>query len=348
MRDLELPLYTEVKVMKPSEDDSGDLAAPLAQMLLDGGDDTPPNKHEQLFIGKKHGPNLHIYLIRLHLLVQAIYYSVVWCFFIPYAFVNYNVLIASMYTLIACLPIPIQFLGLYSRLIIELSHVACTGLLKHKDTEREIIREQKLKKVMGLMVLFAKVHIAKMSLKRGKKGDPEKGEGGEGEEKGDAANADELMADPEMRKQIDEISRVYDKHDPERTDAIELDKLKPILSSFGISMSDFDLQILFAKMDADHSGTISKQELIDWRINPEGGEIDMEEVAKELFEELDVDHSGEVSKEEFQQGLMKFNEEPYNAQLTDVEVIAISNEIDEDGDGTVSLEELIKLLTTET
>jgi len=89
-----------------------------------------------------------------------------------------------------------------------------------------------------------------------------------------------------------------------------------------------------------------QEELLQWKLSSNQDEMneDKEELAKHIFELIDDDKSGEVSLEEFRLALLKFNEPPYNAGLSETEVLAIVRDFDSDGDGMISEEEFLKVV----
>jgi Ca2+-binding EF-hand superfamily protein len=44
-------------------------------------------------------------------------------------------------------------------------------------------------------------------------------------------------------------------------------ELKHIFKSFGLSLSETEMQQMFMILDADNSGTVSLDELIEWKMN---------------------------------------------------------------------------------
>jgi hypothetical protein len=89
----------------------------------------PPNRHESLFLFDKMGPAMNIYFLRLHLLLQSIYFAVVTCFFCPIFFKEYGVAFGIVFVVLALAPIPFQYLVLYPQLIFYMPQVAATGTI---------------------------------------------------------------------------------------------------------------------------------------------------------------------------------------------------------------------------
>lgn len=122
---------------------------------------------------------------------------------------------------------------------------------------------------------------------------------------------------------------------------VDTTELANMFHSFGIALSDEEMQEMFIQLDADNSGTVSKQELIDWKMSQIGEHKaeDMKQMAVEIFNMFDEDGSGEISIEEFKEALLKFD-----SGLSEAEIIEIANDLDESGDGNLSLEEFQKAI----
>jgi hypothetical protein len=115
-----------------------------------------PNKQLLLFWFDNFGPDLNVYIFRIHLLVQAIFFTVVMAVFIPFWFTNdvYGYwLWGLVYTLLALAPFPIQFILFYPTLVVLLSHVSSTGLLKNASAVDDVIRAQKTAKLLKLLMM---------------------------------------------------------------------------------------------------------------------------------------------------------------------------------------------------
>lgn len=186
----DLPLFTGVTPEPPGT---------LSTLLTDK---VPPNRHESLFFGDKMGPDLNIFAVRFHILLQSLYFAFMVIFFIPMFFEDYGWKIGVGYMVAALLPFPIQFLGFYGRLVVEMSHSQNTGCLKHGDTEKDVIRDQKLEKVIRLMVTLAHVQ-AKHKHHHGAK-----------KERG---VAEELATD--MTEELKHVGDIFDKFDKAGTGA---------------------------------------------------------------------------------------------------------------------------------
>ena len=122
---------------------------------------------------------------------------------------------------------------------------------------------------------------------------------------------------------------------------VDIEELENMFKSFGMNLSELELSTVFLQLDRDGSGSVSKQELIDWKMSQRTVNTahDMKELAEQIFNMFDADGSGEITIDEFKESLQKFN-----SGLSDAEILEISNDLDESGDGTLSKEEFQKAI----
>jgi Ca2+-binding EF-hand superfamily protein len=284
-----------------------------------------PNKQEALFWGDKIGRDVNIYILRVHLIVQSIYFSILVCFFIPFTFEDYGYW-GIPYTVAGLLPFFVQYFGFYPHLVMQMSLVASSGLFKEKKMVTEVIRTQKLAKLMRLLMLMTKLRATKKPAMDAGEATPKKAYD---------------MNDPKVRAEIDEISKIFDMYDEDNSGEVEIDELANMFRSFGISLNETEMKEMFVTLDADNSGSVSKEELIDWKMGQETHDkaSEMKNMAKEIFEMFDTDGSGEITVEEFKRGL-----EQFHSGLTHGEIMEIAQDLDESGDGNISLDEFEKAI----
>lgn len=168
------------------------------------------------------------------------------------------------------------------------------------------------------------------------------------------------------------------------TGEIPVDQMRPVLQSLGISFTETTLKKLLAELDASGDGTVSREELLEWRIsNGEKGESDPEEDAKAVFkmlieigkkgdgaEEEGEEKEGEKVKEKekekkgkeggkegeeeeeeelttyiLQCALLRFTKAPYKIPLTAEEIGSIVRDFDEEGTGVIEFEAFYKMIS---
>jgi calcium-binding protein CML len=288
-----------------------------------------PNKQLQLFWFDNFGPDLHIYILRIHLLVQAIFFTVVMAVFVPFWFTNdvYGYWLWGVaYVLAALAPFPIQFILLYPTLIVMMSHVSSTGLLKNQVAVDDVIRSQKTAKLLKLLMMMTRLQHAV---------------GAHGKDHDDKSHKPPKYdpEDPTVKEQMAEISKIFDKYDADGSGSIDKAELQAMMKTFGISLNSHQTHEMLLILDKDHDGQISKQELTEWYLNEqntseEDRHEEMKHMVHQIFAMFDTDNSGEISTEEFTKALQTFD-----PTLTVDEIIGICKDFDENGDGSISLEE---------
>jgi hypothetical protein len=158
-----------------------------------------PNKHEMLFWADKFGPTLNMFILRVHLFVQSIYFSLLVCYYIPAIFLEHSYYWGIVYTVVSLIPIFILIFGIYGQLLINMILAASTGILKEKSIVVEIVRAQKLEKVVRLLVMLTKLQSSARMSKAGGKG-----------QKMRRRSFNE--SDPKIKAEIAEVSRIFDAH----------------------------------------------------------------------------------------------------------------------------------------
>jgi Ca2+-binding EF-hand superfamily protein len=326
------PLWSKLESQPPSG---------LSQMFHGN---VQPNKQLQLFWFDNFGPDLNIYILRIHLLVQAIFFTVVMAVFIPFWFTNevYGYwLWGVVYTLLSLAPFPIQFIVFYPTLIVLMSHVASTGLLKNASAVDDVIRAQKTAKLLKLLMMMTRLQHASGGHGHGKGHDDKDGHGhGGGAHKQPKYDPE----DPAIIEQTNEISKIFDKYDADGSGNIDKVELQAMMKTFGITLNTHQTHEMLLILDKDHDGQISKEELTEWYLNTqhtseEDKHEEMKHMVHQIFAMFDSDNSGEITTEEFTKALQTFD-----PTLTVDEIVGICKDFDENGDGTISLEEFEKVV----
>ena len=96
---------------------------------------------------------------------------------------------------------------------------------------------------------------------------------------------------------------------------------------------------LFQSVDSDGNGTIEFEEfllLMQNRLH----ETTFEEDLRKAFDHFDTDHDGYISQKELKKAMKK-----NKMQLSKTEINVMMKEADSDGDGMVSFEEFVSMMT---
>jgi Ca2+-binding EF-hand superfamily protein len=164
---------------------------------------------------------------------------------------------------------------------------------------------------------------------------------------------DSQVADPALIPVLAFLRRIFEEADDDHSGSIDMREFRVALSSpeiqeemknLGLNISDVGL--LFRQMDADGSGSATLDEMcagfVKMKLAMSGMERALAYIER-TFEQADADGSGFLSQEEF---LNFFTKESVKKKLTSLGIDAEDHEdilgfIDGDGDGNVSLEELM-------
>lgn len=158
-------------------------------------DSVPHNPQQSVFLGGKHGPFLNIFLVRAHVMLQSVYVAIVAIFFIPFIYEEYGLLWGTLFLLVSVLPLIIHYLTFFIRMIVQMVMVSKCNCLIDPVRLADVIRAQKLQKVVTLLVTLTKVQSSQSKVKR----DKERSSGG--------------IIDRKLQMEIDAVSRIYDLYD---------------------------------------------------------------------------------------------------------------------------------------
>lgn len=102
---------------------------------------------------------------------------------------------------------------------------------------------------------------------------------------------------------------------------------------FGVPIDDEELDKIFAAIDTDGSGAIDYSEFLMATMNEQ--QLMSKEKLKQAFKMFDKDGSGTISKEEIKEALGNLDEEMADKMIS---------EVDQDDDGEISFEEFEKMM----
>ena len=238
-----------------------------------------PNRHQALFWADHLGPHLNIYLMQVHLILVSIFVSVGSSFYVSYMFEHVGIWQGALYTFLLFFPLCYEIVVFYPTLIVQMSHVACTALLKQKDEIDEIIRSQKRDMLFRMITMLLKV-------RKNQNNSPLS-----------SRPFVPNLRDPVTKHEYDEISHLFDQFDTEMTGVINREQLPQLFAAFGINMSGEDGDIMFASIDPQNKGEISKDQIAQWYLverKDEESEEGLLESLKLLFQMFDEDHTGKI------------------------------------------------------
>ena len=281
------------------------------------------HRQHQLFWFSHLGPDFNIYVLKCHLVLQAIYVAVLFIVFIPDLAKKQNPGAVFLYILFAILPLIIMWVGFYGQLVCNMSHIASTGLLVNKKVVNTVIRKQKTAKALKLVLMLTKLSSFVSDDKEAEEETPYD------------------PKDPNIILQSEEIVDMFNYFDKDHDGSIHESDIDELLSAMGIHLDDQAKAAMLVKLDTDGDGSISREEFVHWQLSHRhrDEEKDLKKTAKKLFKLFDEDGGGTVTVEEFKHELDKLG-----AGLSIDEVVGLVKEFDIDGDGEISLEEFERVI----
>jgi Ca2+-binding EF-hand superfamily protein len=192
--------------------------------------------------------------------------------------------------------------------------------LKNSDAVDEVLRKQKSKRAVRAIMLMTSLNKKNQ----------------ESSAFDDASVKQKVSAGDLPLSEYNEIAAVFDLYDRDGSGEIVCSELVDVMSSLGFTLSESEKEKMFATLDADNDGSVSREEFLDWYANTTGGnkENNMRQMAQELFTVFDKDGSGSIDISELIQCLQGLNH-----GLSYEEIVQLAKELDENGDGEISMQE---------
>ena len=305
--DLEKPAWTVLDGNKTSSGICGD----RPRMM---------HRQYQLYWFEDLGPEFNLFCLKTHLVLHAIYMAVLFIIYIPEVFTHHGTTAGVFYTFFGIIPLVAVWTGFYGALVVNMAHIASTGLLVDKHIVNGVIRKMKTAKTVKLILMLTKLTSFVPDNDKEIPYDPK---------------------DPHIVAQSAEMSEMFDHFDADNDGVIHVDDLDGVLTAMGVNLDPHQKAQMLIALDKDGDGDVTKEEFVHWQLCHRSTDDveDLKTTAKKLFSMFDADGGGTVSVEEFKSELDKLD-----AGLSIDEVVALVREFDTDGDGEISLEEFEKVI----
>ena len=139
----------------------------------------------------------------------------------------------------------------------------------------------------------------------------------------------------------DNLSKVFKAFDKNGDGKLSLTEVKEgYLEHYGRIMSDEEVQAMFAAVDTDNSGFIDYSEFVVAAMNEH--QLASEDKLRAAFRMFDKDGSGIISAEEIREVLTFGGSNSLSTEAVD----KIIKQVDENGDGEISFEEFVRMMTS--
>ena len=139
----------------------------------------------------------------------------------------------------------------------------------------------------------------------------------------------------------DNLSKVFKAFDKNGDGKLSLTEVKEgYLEHYGRIMSDEEVQAMFSAVDTDNSGFIDYSEFVVAAMNEH--QLASEDKLRAAFRMFDKDGSGIISAEEIREVLTFGGSNSLSTEAVD----KIIKQVDENGDGEISFEEFVRMMTS--
>lgn len=286
----------------------------------------PPNKHQMLFWFDRKGEEFLQMVLRVVLILSAIYVALVAVEFAPIVYRKYPLWLFLALAVAAAAPLIPLYLVYTPHIIRRMAVVCNIEMMKNNELVAKTIRIMKTRKSLRMLKLIQLMKFKTKNFASMPKQSIEDG--------GKAVLLKELPH--EKRSQIEEVFNIFDK-DGDGT--VSSSELQDVMNALGHQISEVEAIELVGILDKDGDGTLDLEEFAAYMAGVMNEDESDDSWIETIFEMFDQDKSGSISREEFGQILSTLG-----AQLTHEDIEAIINEIDEDESGTIDMEEFEALI----
>lgn len=320
------------------------------------GVNTVLNPHERLFWFGRRGPDYLMYLIRLAMVSNAVFLSVMATHWMPkiYAaealkeefgidedsFIGVQTF-RVISTLAAFLPSIVVCFRLYRALELFVI-VSFVGFNRIPEVMLKVIRSAKTRKSLSVLKLLSSVKSAMVRTSTARRTDSAMDgvhEDVEEEEDGESTSAEHSG----MHKVAAHTFALFD---GDGNGSIDKAEFHDLLNQLGITHTEKELDKIWVELDDDGSGTIERNEFLSWVDTVESsGATDLStdgaitEFVDHIFSVIDVDGDGHISSSELFNCLDRLGQ-----GVTFDDVQNIMAEVDEDASGGVDKKEFTDLI----
>jgi len=159
---------------------------------------------------------------------------------------------------------------------------------------------------------------------------------------GQFRQAAEIYSNPkEYTRKATALRQVFDVLDADHSGSLEVAELRHLFKLIGMgTFDDKQVEMVVARLDVDHDGSVSFEELFNWLANVEGCEQkNNRAITQQIFSIIDKDDKKLIGVGDFQAVIYSVS----GVEIPWHDLHMIIQEVDEDGDGMVNLEEFAKL-----
>ena len=143
-----------------------------------------------------------------------------------------------------------------------------------------------------------------------------------------------IVSQLSTKEETDEMERIFAQMDKNNDGMLSKEEIKDGYEEhFGMAIDDEEIDKMFAAIDTDGNGTIDYSEFLVATMNEQ--QLLSKERLKSAFKMFDKDGSGTISKDEIREVLGNIEEDTANLILS---------EVDENDDGEISFEEFEKMM----
>jgi Ca2+-binding EF-hand superfamily protein len=311
-----LPAWCDINLDKYMESERSWLAS-----LLVGG---KPNRQQTKFWMDRRGPHCYLLILQTYLIFTGIYVGLLLVVFLPRMYEQYNMSLFGLFLTMGAVPI-IGITQNRKQLVAMLAQVCYIASFREPQLVCNVLQEAQTIRIIRSFIVVCKLRRATLRPSV------------------DAPKAARVMKHRNSFSQLEmeEVGETFDAIDTDRSGSLSRGELKDLLVRLGVkAWNDDDIARIVALMDTDGDGEIQRDEFLTWyTVQAELDNLTVKEQAEEIFDILSNDDLEEITSYQFQKRV-----DALQMGLSAAEVGAILRELDRDGDGKVTVQEIVTLL----
>lgn len=296
---------------------------PVLARLLVGG---IPNRQQTLFWMDRWGPELYMFMLQANLIFIGLDCAVQLLFFYPIVYEHQSTPVFVVYLIFSCLAILGSFLN-KKHLIATLAVVCSVGCNKQFRLIEQVFREEKTENLIRAFLIVYRLR----RMTQGKQWTSD----------WVIENSSDTMHDPKPYTEVldafevSSVLKIFDGFDKGGDGLISRAEFAELLGIFGGEVNPASIQQLMSTLDGSGDGMVDREEFLQWYSDKSDEDDDiLRSAPQQIFRLFDEHNTGELTIAQFKDKL-----DALRLGFTVDEQIAIVNELDRHGKGTIGKKE---------
>jgi Ca2+-binding EF-hand superfamily protein len=279
-----------------------------------------PNRQDTLYWMDRLGPTIYLILLQSNMIFIGVDFALQMVFFLPTMYHGYITAKFVIYLLLVILSLSGNMLN-KKHLVANVAVVCSIGSHRNIQAIATVFREEKTENLVRCFLIIYRLRRFAFDVKH----DPKP-------MSTDDAKHYSKALDPLETLEVSKTFECFAREDG----CIYMKEFRELMSTLGGDVSEEHLKTMMSTMDIDSDGKVRKEEFLQWYADNMVGQEDnaLHNAPRVLFQLFDEDNQGELSVSQVKSKL-----DALRVGFSVDEQIAIINEIDRNGSGTITQRE---------